>query len=279
MTISRAFACGLGRGRLEITHLLRTPREVVSQLSTPFAFVVLAMVNNDAIPGSALPMADVFIAGGVAAVVVQTCLIALPQMLATEREEGTLLRQRTAPEGMTAYLVGKTCLLLAQALIGIALVLAGGAVFAGSDLPAGLGDWLTLLWVLPLGLLAMAPIGAALGAVLPNAREALAWSMMPVLGVMAISGIFFSITSLPEAVQTISQLFPPKWIAQGVRSALLPDSALAAETGHSWQHLQTLGVTAAWAVAGFALAPRVLRRMTRRESGSRLAERRAAAPA
>lgn len=277
--ISRAFASGLRRGRVEIALLLRVPREVVSQLSTPAAFVVLAMVNDGVIPGSSLPMANVYIAGGVAAVVVQTCLMSLPQMLAVEREEGTLLRLRTAPGGMSAYLVGKTCLLVAQALTGVALVLLGGAAVAGSALPPSLGDWATLLWVVPLGLLALAPIGAALGAVLPNAREALAWSMMPVLGVMAISGIFFSVTSLPETLQVVSQLFPPKWIAQGVRSALLPDSALVAETGHSWQHLQTLGVTAAWAVAGFALAPRVLQRMTARQSGSRLSERRAAAAA
>ena len=48
----------------------------------------------------------------------------------------------------------------------------------------------------------------------------------------------------------------------------------AVEVGHSWRHLATFGVLSAWAVAGFVLAPAVLRRMARRESGSTVAARR-----
>ena len=40
------------------------------------------------------------------------------------------------------------------------------------------------------------------------------------------------------------------------------------EIGHSWRHLETLGVLGAWAIAGLVLAPILLRRMARRESGS-----------
>jgi ABC-2 type transport system permease protein len=46
------------------------------------------------------------------------------------------------------------------------------------------------------------------------------------------------------------------------------------EVGHSWRHLATFGVLSAWAVAGLVLAPVVLRRMARRESGSNVAARR-----
>jgi ABC-2 type transport system permease protein len=38
--------------------------------------------------------------------------------------------------------------------------------------------------------------------------------------------------------------------------------------------LETLGVLSAWVMLGLVTAPIVLRRMARRESGSRLAERR-----
>jgi energy-coupling factor transporter ATP-binding protein EcfA2 len=48
----------------------------------------------------------------------------------------------------------------------------------------------------------------------------------------------------------------------------------AAETGDSWRHLETVGVLGLWAVVGLVLAPILLRRMARRESGSRVAERR-----
>ncbi|MBE1612557.1 hypothetical protein [Actinopolymorpha pittospori] len=46
------------------------------------------------------------------------------------------------------------------------------------------------------------------------------------------------------------------------------------ELGQSWRHLETVGVLGVWAVLGLVVAPLVLGRMARRESGSRVAERR-----
>jgi ABC-2 type transport system permease protein len=60
----------------------------------------------------------------------------------------------------------------------------------------------------------------------------------------------------------------------GMRSALLPGNAASIEIGESWRHLETVGVLGAWAIAGLILAPIVLRRMARKESGSSVAERR-----
>ena len=68
--------------------------------------------------------------------------------------------------------------------------------------------------------------------------------------------------------------FPIYWLGLGMRSALLPGSLVSVEIGDSWRHLETLGVLGLWAVIGLVLAPMVLRRMARRESGSSVAERR-----
>jgi ABC-2 type transport system permease protein len=92
--------------------------------------------------------------------------------------------------------------------------------------------------------------------------------------VIGISGIFYPITALPEWVQWVAQIFPIYWLGLGMRSALLPDSAVGIEIGESWRHLETVGVLGAWAVIGLILAPIVLRRMARKESGSSVAERR-----
>jgi ABC-2 type transport system permease protein len=40
------------------------------------------------------------------------------------------------------------------------------------------------------------------------------------------------------------------------------------ELSGSWRHLETAAVLDAWALVGLALAPVVLRRMARRESGA-----------
>jgi ABC-2 type transport system permease protein len=93
-------------------------------------------------------------------------------------------------------------------------------------------------------------------------------------GLVAISGIFYPITALAGWVQVIAQVFPIYWLGLGMRSALLPDGAAAVELTQSWRHLETIGVLGAWAVLGLLLAPVVLSRVARRESGSRVAERR-----
>jgi len=76
--------------------------------------------------------------------------------------------------------------------------------------------------------------------------------------------------------ERLAQAFPLYWIGLGLRSAMLPDALAAAEPGGSWRHLETAGVLGLWAAAGLLLAPLVLRRMARRESGSAVAARRRA---
>jgi ABC-2 type transport system permease protein len=112
-----------------------------------------------------------------------------------------------------------------------------------------------------------------LGSVFTSARSQ-GLLTLPILGVIAISGIFYPITSLPGWLQGVGQVFPIYWLGLGMRSALLPGSAAGVEIGESWRHLETVGVLSAWAVAGLLLAPIVLRRMARRESGSTVAGRR-----
>jgi ABC-2 type transport system permease protein len=64
------------------------------------------------------------------------------------------------------------------------------------------------------------------------------------------------------------------WLGRGVRSALLPDGFASIEIGGSWRQLENDRGPRAWALLGVVLAPIVLRRMARRESGSSVAKRR-----
>jgi ABC-2 type transport system permease protein len=71
-------------------------------------------------------------------------------------------------------------------------------------------------------------------------------------------------------VQWVAQLFPVYWLGLGMRSAFLPDSAAALEIGGSWRTTQTVIVLSLWAIGGLLLAPGVLRRMAKRQSGSQV---------
>ncbi|MGB6452862.1 MAG: ABC transporter permease, partial [Streptosporangiaceae bacterium] len=189
-------------------------------------------------------------------------------------EDGTLLRAKAIPNGMLGYLVGKVVNFSGQiALVFAVMLIAGAVLFTGLAIGSP-GSWLTLAWVLVLGLLATLPLGAVLGSLFPSQRSAGPWWLLMLAGLAAISGIFYPITHLPVFLQWTGQVFPVYWLGLGMRSALLPGAMAAVEVGHSWRHLATFGVLSGWAVAGLALAPVVLRRMARRESGAAVAARR-----
>jgi ABC-2 type transport system permease protein len=201
-------------------------------------------------------------------------VVTMGDLLVVEREDGTLLRAKAIPNGMLGYLLGKVVNISGQIAFALTITLLAGALeFTGLAIGSP-GRWLTLAWVLVLGLLATLPLGAVLGSLFPSQRSAGPVWILLLGGLAAISGIFYPITHLPTVLQWTGQAFPMYWLGLGMRSALLPNAMAAVEVGHSWRHLATFGVLSAWAVAGLVLAPVVLRRMARRESGSNVAARR-----
>jgi ABC-2 type transport system permease protein len=156
----------------------------------------------------------------------------------------------------------------------VVIILVPGLFLIPQLARTGLTGWLTFVWVLVLGLLATLPWGAIIGSLAKSSASVLGLSLLPIMGVTAISGIFYPIYALPGWVQGVAQGFPVYWLGLGVRSAFLPGSAAAVEIGRSWRHLETVALLGAWAVIGLVLAPIVLRRMARRESGSDMQARR-----
>jgi ABC-2 type transport system permease protein len=188
--------------------------------------------------------------------------------LSVEREDGTLLRAKATPQGMVGYLVARIAFAGLNTALGLAIFLIAGAfLFSGLTSVSATG-WLILVAVLVLGLLATLPWGAMIGSLVRSSGAGFGLSVLPMTAITAISGIFYPISGLPSWLHPVAQVFPVYWLGLGMRSALMPDAAAMAEIGGSWRHLETFGVLGAWAVVGFILAPRVLRRMARRESGS-----------
>jgi ABC-2 type transport system permease protein len=195
------------------------------------------------------------------------------QYLAADREDGTLLRAKATPNGIRGYLIGKLVTVSGTVLAYLAILLIPGWFIVGGLAIGSFSSWLTLAWVVILGFVATQPLGAILGALISSPRAA-GYVSLQIMGLIAISGIFYPITALPEWLQWIAQASPIYWLGLGMRSALLPAGAVGVEIGASWRHVETAAVLGAWAVAGLVLAPIVLSRMARRESGSSVAERR-----
>lgn len=202
-------------------------------------------------------------------------MMTLVGLLVMDRTNGTLLRAKSMPGGMTGYLVGhlgSTALFLVfntVVLLVVGMIVFDGLTFASPE------RWLMFVLVLVMGLISMLSIGAVLGT-LVNQPQNMALVMMPFMGIIAVSGIFYPIAVLPGWLQGVGQVFPVYWLGLGMRHALLPEATAAVEIGGSWRTVEMFAVLALWAIVSLALAPRLLRRMARRESGSSVAERRQA---
>jgi ABC-2 type transport system permease protein len=270
-----AARAGLSGGWIEFKQTLTTPGDLISILITTGGFLAaMIWTRHTQVPGTHASLGTTMLVSVLALNVVVYGVIRMGDLLVIEREDGTLLRAKAIPNGMLGYLLGKVVNISGQIALVVAVTLLIGAfLFTGLAIGSP-GSWLTLAWVLVLGLLAMLPLGAVLGSLFESQRSAGAPMLLLLAGLAAISGIFYPITHLPVFLQWTGQVFPVYWLGLGMRSALLPNAMAAVEIGHSWRHLATFGVLSAWVVIGLVLAPVLLRRIARRESGSNVAARR-----
>ncbi|GAA2661333.1 ABC transporter permease [Nonomuraea recticatena] len=268
-----AVRAGWARGLIELRQSFTNGHDLFSHLFWPTLMLVVMYFTRDVTLGAGGLVLGTLMLPSVLGMNAAMGMVTMSQLLTAEREDGTLLRAKATPNGMLGYLVGKVVTVSGGLLADLTILLVPGLIIIGGLAVAGPGSWLTLAWVLVLGMVATLPIGAVLGSVFTSARGQ-GLIQLPILGLIAISGIFYPITALPEWLQWIAQAFPIYWLGLGMRSALLPDGAVGVEIGESWRHVETVGVLGAWAVLGLVLAPIVLRRMARRESGSSVAERR-----
>jgi ABC-2 type transport system permease protein len=272
----KALRIGLRRGWMEHLHLVKDRKELTTTLiGTVGVFAALILwIGDNTVEGTTVSSGTFMTVGFLAFTVFSNGLMTLPLAIVTDREEGTLLRLRTIPGGITAYLAGRAVTILCQIVVQSVLIVGTGVIVGGVRMPH---DWVTLTWVMLLGTIAVVPLGAAIGCLMPGPKAAAGLLALPMMILMFTSGVILPITYMPEALQWISQVFPLYWQGLGLRAAFLPDSMLAAEIGGSWRLPLAGAVLAAWAAAGMLLAPGLIRRVTRRESGSRLAERQLAA--
>jgi ABC-2 type transport system permease protein len=267
-----ALRAGLRRGLIELRQSF-TGAALLGQLFWPAVTLVAIFFLRDRSFGASGFDVGTLVLPSVLGMFIAFGMLLVIQYLAAEREDGTLLRAKATPNGIRGYLTGKLVTVSGTILAYLAILLIGGLFIVHGLELGGIGSWLTLAWVLALGLVATQSIGAVLGSLISTPRGA-GYMSLPVMGMIVISGIFYPITSLPHWLQWVAQIFPMYWLGLGMRSALLPVSAASVEIGDSWRHLETIGVLGAWAALGVIVAPIVLHRMARRESGSSVAARR-----
>lgn len=264
-----AIRVGLHRGRRDVILSLKSVQDqsfyVVMALSV---LGYLYLRRNTVVEGTDLSFATLAMPSIMGSLIVFSLVVGPASQLAMDREDGTLLRAKAVPGGMVGYVTSQIVLHSASLIPTLVVVVVPAALVFHAPLDGGVHGWIRLAWVLVLSVLATLPLGIILGSLVPTVQKVSTWGLFPVMVLAGVSGIFYPVQSLWGWIQGLAQVFPMYWVGLGTRSAFLPEDAASLELGESWRTAQTVGVLSLWAIVGLVLAPIILRRMARRQSGS-----------
>jgi ABC-2 type transport system permease protein len=266
-----AVRAGFSRGWIETRQNLTETAYVVGHVIPPVAYVaVLLFLRGKNVPGTDFAFVTMVLPSLLGMTIVFGGISGPAPSITADREDGTLLRAKATPHGMLGYLIGKIVMFALTTLLSIIAIIIPGIMIV-DNLVLDARAWLLLALLFVVGMVSTVPMGLALGSVMKSSLQAVLVPLGCTL-IMIPSGIFFPITVLPTWLQWVGQAFPFYWVGLGARSAMLPAEMVASEIGQSWRTLEMFAVLGGWAVIGFLLAPILLRRMARRQSGSALAQ-------
>lgn len=249
-----AWGLGLARGALEIKQFFRQREQVVFTFAFPVVFLFLfASIFHDAVQGTGITASQLYVPAMMASGIMSTSFQSLGVSIAVERDEKALRRLRGTPMPPAAYFLGKIWLVLATGVLETAVLLLVGTTLYGVDLPTDAVRWFHFAWIFVLGLTGCALLGIAISSVPRSAKSATSVVVLPFLVLQFVSGVYISVSTIPDWMLDVGALFPLKWLCQGLRGVFLPDSARVLEQAGSWEFGRIALVLAAWCAGGLVL--------------------------
>lgn len=267
----RTFRLGASRIAYEVKAYFRQGDSVFFTFLFPLVFLTIFSVaftdssfGKDA-AGNTVTAADYYLPGMLAAGLLLSGLQNMSIDIAGEKSDGTLKRLGGSPLPVFSYFIGKIGQVLVTGILQAALLLLVAGTAFQVALPSDPGKWWTFAWVFLLGVTTCAVLGIALSALPRSGRSATAVIIPITLILQFVSGVYLPFSQLPEWLQNFASAFPLKWLAQGMRSAFLPDTFKAVEQGGTWNLPGVLVATLIWLVLGLALC-RLTFRWIRKDS-------------
>ncbi|WP_430867738.1 ABC transporter permease [Demequina aurantiaca] len=248
------------RAVLETKEFSRSREQVIFIFAFPILLLVLfASIMGDGEVGDGVDFSQYFLAGMIASGIMNTGFQSLGISLAIDRDDDVLKRIHGSPLPASAFFMGKIVHVVMVSIVQIALLLLVGGLVYDIPIPTAASNWITFTWVFLLGTAASTVLGIAFSSLARRGRSAPAVLTPIVLSLQFISGVFFVFTQLPTWLQHIAEIFPLKWLAQGMRSVFLPESFAAQEAAGSWQHPATAIVLSIWFVVGLVVTIKTFR--------------------
>lgn len=193
-------------------------------------------------------MTVLFLATGAPAITLITMgLVALPQVVAQARTEGTLEYMRSLPVPRLAYLAADLTVWSIIVLPGVVFAVVVGSWAFGLTLSISLAIVPAILLVA----VTAAAIGYALASLLPP-MIAMLLSQVLVIGVLVFSPINFPATRLPDWMQAVHRVLPVQAMGEVIRGSLAGDIFPL--------RLEPFVVLTAWCVVSLGLTWATLKR-------------------
>ena len=192
---------------------------------------------------------NVLIPGIAGMSVMATTFSALAFNLTFLREQGILKRMRGTPLPPVSYFGGLIASAVLNGVVQVVLVVVLGNLIYGVDWPR---EPATLALFTALGVAAFGALGVAFSHAIPNFDSAPAYVNAVFLPAIFISGVFYSVESLPRVLEAAAEVLPLKHVIDGLSAGIVTGEGIDG-------NVTALAVVAAWAALGIVAAVRWFR--------------------
>lgn len=248
---------------VDVKEFVRSVEQMIFIFAFPIILLALfgSVFSGQVLDGTDVTFPQYLLAGMIASGIINTGFQSLAISISIDRQEDVLKRIYGTPLPASAFFASKILQMLIVSIIQIAILVAMGVLLYGIELPTDAARWLTFAWVFLLGTGASTTLGIAMSSLLRNGKSASAILTPIVLVLQFTSGVFLVFTQLPSALQHFAEIFPLKWLAQGMRSVFLPEYFQEAEARGSWEHPAAAIIMTIWLILGLVVAMRTFRWM------------------
>lgn len=243
----------LASARMRLTTITRYPGQLVVDVVIPIVFAAMPILLGRAAAGQNAPAVfaqntgtanyvGYMLIGASAFMIVSYAFWHIAYWLRWEQETGTLESLYLSPTDRVWVVAGTALYSCLRSLVS-----AFAAYFLGSWIlgvnPIQGEILLAFVFILS-GLIPIYGLTLLFGAVILKVKEANALVNLMQWGVSFLMGVFFPIAFFPPFLRILALLFPPTWMTNGVRSALLG-------VGYFFQHWY-LDLAVLWVFVLFA---------------------------
>lgn len=229
-TFSQNLSSALAETRMRLINISRYPGQLLMEIIIPIVFASMPMLLGQATAGddaSANFAANTGTANYVAYMLIGANTFTLvsnafwhiANWLRFEQETGTLEAVYLTPTSSTVLVAGVSIYSAVRGLVSALLAyIIGCLIFRVNPFA---GDVVLALLFIFVGLIPLYGLTFLFGAIILRVKESNSILNLMQWVVSFLMGVFFPITALPPFLRAVAQLFPPTWMVNGVRSALL----------------------------------------------------------